>query len=119
LAEDQRGNAVCIVLSGNGTDGTLGLRAIKAESGMAIVQEPGTAAFTGMPDSALATGLADYVLPPAQMPEQLLEYARSPHLAHRDGEPDQPFEQALRSVVCQCTRVRWSVNGVFQSPRSQ
>ena len=99
LAEDQRGNAVCIVLSGNGTDGTLGLRAIKAESGMAIVQEPSTAGFTGMPESAVATGLADYVLPPAQMPAQLVKYARSPHVAHGDAEPDRPFEQVLRKVL--------------------
>ncbi len=74
LAADQRERAVCIVLSGTGSDGTLGVRAVKGEGGMAIAQTPGTAAYDGMPRSAIATGLVDYVLAPADMPEQLLGY---------------------------------------------
>jgi two-component system, chemotaxis family, CheB/CheR fusion protein len=77
LAQDQKERAVCIVLSGTGTDGSLGLRAIKGESGMAMVQDVQSAKYAGMPSSASATGLADYVLPPAKMPEQLVAYARS------------------------------------------
>jgi two-component system, chemotaxis family, CheB/CheR fusion protein len=80
LAEDQKGNAICIVLSGTGTDGTLGLRAIKGESGMAMVQQPQSAKFSGMPSNAIATNLADYVLPPSAMPKQLIAYAKSPSL---------------------------------------
>ena len=52
------------MLSGTGTDGTLGLKAIKGESGMAMVQQVQSAKYAGMPSSAVATGLADYVLPP-------------------------------------------------------
>ena len=74
LAQDQRERAICIVLSGTGTDGTLGLRAIKGEGGMAMVQAPESAAYDGMPRSAIATGLVDYVLPPDKMPEQLIAY---------------------------------------------
>lgn len=74
LAADQHERAVCVVLSGTGSDGSLGLRAIKGEGGMAIVQTPETAAYDGMPRSAIATGLVDYVLPPAHMPDQLLGY---------------------------------------------
>ena len=68
LGEDQKERAICIILSGMGTDGTLGLRTIKGESGMAMVQDLQSAKYAGMPSSAAATGLADYVLPPAQMP---------------------------------------------------
>src|SRR5262245_29993942 len=62
LAEDQRERAICVILSGNGTDGTLGLRAIKAECGMAMVQEISSAKYDGMPRSAIDTGLVDYIL---------------------------------------------------------
>ncbi len=74
LAADQRDRAICIVLSGTGSDGTLGLRAVKGEGGMAMVQEPQSAEFDGMPANAIATGLADYVLEPGAMPEQLSAY---------------------------------------------
>jgi two-component system, chemotaxis family, CheB/CheR fusion protein len=74
LAEDQNERAICIVLSGTGTEGALGLRAIKGEGGMVMVQEPESAKFDGMPRNALATGLADFVLPAAKMPEQLIAY---------------------------------------------
>lgn len=77
LAEDQKERSICIVLSGTGADGTLGLKAIKGESGMAMVQQAASAKYSGMPESAQATGLADFVLPPAEMPKQLLAYAKS------------------------------------------
>jgi len=80
LAEDQHEQAVCIVLSGTGTDGTIGMKAIKAEGGMAMVQKPQTAKYAGMPSSAIDTGLADYVLSPADMPRQLLAYAEGSYL---------------------------------------
>ncbi|MEW5959932.1 MAG: chemotaxis protein CheB, partial [Chloroflexota bacterium] len=74
LAQDQRERAICIVLAGTGTDGTLGLKAIKGEGGMAMVQEPESARYDGMPRSAIVTGLVDYILPPDKMPAQLLAY---------------------------------------------
>ena len=74
LARDQDDHAICIVLSGTGTDGTLGLRAIKEHSGMAMVQDERSAQHAGMPHSAAATQLADFVLPPDQLPEQLIAY---------------------------------------------
>jgi two-component system CheB/CheR fusion protein len=76
LAEDLHERAICIVLSGTGTDGTLGLKAIKGEGGLAIVQSPESASYDGMPRSAIYTGLADYVLPPDKMPEQLLSFVQ-------------------------------------------
>ena len=75
LAEDQHERAICIILSGTGSDGTLGARAIKGEGGMVMVQQPESTEYDGMPRSAIATGLVDYVLPTAEMPAQLLAYA--------------------------------------------
>ncbi|MFT4928634.1 MAG: two-component system CheB/CheR fusion protein, partial [Phenylobacterium sp.] len=74
LAKDQGSNAIAIVLSGTGTDGTLGLKAIKGETGMVMAQDEQSAKYDGMPRSAIATGLVDYVLPPNEMPAQLLKY---------------------------------------------
>ncbi len=75
LAHDQRERAICIVLSGTASDGTLGVRALKGEGGMAIAQNPESTEYDGMPRSAIATGLVDFILPPAEMPAQLIAYA--------------------------------------------
>ena len=77
LAEDQKQRAIGIILSGTGTDGTVGLRAIKAESGLTIAQEPQSAKYQGMPRSAMAAGVVDVVKPADQMSEALLAYGRS------------------------------------------
>lgn len=82
LALDQRERAVGIVLSGTGSDGTAGVRAIKGEGGMVMVQTPESADFDGMPRSAIATGLIDYEVAPGEMPAQLMAYA-----AHAYGRP--------------------------------
>lgn len=78
LSEDREEKAICIVLSGSGTEGTLGLREIKGQGGMVMVQDPSTAKYDGMPRSAKGTGLADYVLSPDRMPEQLIAYVQHP-----------------------------------------
>ena len=74
LAVDQKEKAICVILSGNGTDGTLGLRAIKAELGMAMAQDPASAEYESMPRSAIETGMVDYILAPEKMGEQLVAY---------------------------------------------
>ena len=74
LAQDQLDKAIAIVLSGTGSDGTQGVRAIKGNAGMVIVQKPDTCEYNGMPISTLATGLVDYELPPQEMPSKLMEY---------------------------------------------
>ncbi len=76
LAADQQERAICIILSGTGSHGSLGLKAVKAEGGMVMVQEPSSAGYDPMPRSAVDTGLADYVLPPGRMSEELLKYVR-------------------------------------------
>lgn len=81
LAEDQGEKAIGIILSGTGTDGTLGLRAIQGAGGVTLVQDPATAKYDGMPVSAIQSGSATYVLPVESMPEQLLGVKRS-QMAH-------------------------------------
>jgi len=78
FAQDQEERAICIVLSGTGTDGTLGLKAIKEQGGMAMVQEPESAKYDGMPRSAIATGLVDFVLPADKMMNQLIAFLQHP-----------------------------------------
>jgi len=74
LAQDQHDRAICIVLSGTGSDGALGVRAVKGEGGMVMVQTPESTEYDGMPRSAIATNMVDFVLPPSAMPAQLLAY---------------------------------------------
>ena len=81
LAQDQRERAIGIVLSGTGRDGTLGVRAIKGEGGMVMAQNPASTEYDGMPGSAIATGLVDYELQPAEMPARLIVY-----VAHAFGK---------------------------------
>ena len=69
--------AVVVILSGTGTDGTLGLRAVQAAGGVVFVQDPTDAKYDGMPRSAIRTGLADYVLPAHEIPGQLLASPRT------------------------------------------
>jgi two-component system CheB/CheR fusion protein len=75
LAQDQHEQAIGIVLSGTGSDGTLGVRAIKDAGGMVMAQTPESTEFDGMPRNALATGMVNYELPPAEMVAQLIAYA--------------------------------------------
>jgi two-component system CheB/CheR fusion protein len=90
LAADQQDKAIGIILSGTGTDGTLGAKAIKSMSGMVMVQDAQSARFAGMPCSALETGLVDYVLSPDQMPAEILTYVRGPYLS-RSPDPTPPL----------------------------
>ncbi|HOX67138.1 MAG TPA: chemotaxis protein CheB [Burkholderiaceae bacterium] len=76
LAEDQGDNAIAIILSGTGTDGTLGMRAVFGAGGLCLVQDPATAKFGGMPASAVHAGYVNQVLPVAEMPQALLAIAR-------------------------------------------
>lgn len=78
LAKDQGKNSIGIILSGTGSDGTHGIRAIKEAGGMVMVQDNETAKFDGMPRSSISTGLVDYILSPEKMPTELLNYVKHP-----------------------------------------
>ncbi len=80
LAEDRQERAICILFSGAGSDGTLGVRAVRGAGGLSIAQDPQTAQFSDMPRSAVATGMVDFVLSPDRMSEVLMNYLRHPYV---------------------------------------
>ncbi|MCM4157079.1 chemotaxis protein CheB [Gramella sp. AN32] len=87
LAEQCEERAIGIILSGTGSDGTRGIRAIKEKDGMVMVQEPTEAKFDGMPKSAINTGLVDYVLPVEEMGPELQNFISAPPVFHfEDGD---------------------------------
>ena len=100
LAEDLGDRAICIVLSGTGSDGTLGLKAVKEVGGLAMAQKPRTAKYDGMPTSAIATDMTDFVLSPEEMPAQLLSYIQ--HARHLEKDSDTqsaPYDaEALQKI---------------------
>jgi hypothetical protein len=79
LAEDQAEKSIAIILSGTGSDGMRGVRTIKENGGMVMVQDEDSAKFNGMPRSAISTGLPDFILKPSQMPRQLLSFIQRPY----------------------------------------
>ena len=81
LGDDCGVRAIGVVLSGTGSDGTQGLKAIAANGGVVLAQEPTTAQFDGMPRSAIAAGIANYVLAVENMPQVISGYARHPYVA--------------------------------------
>src|SRR3954468_23507782 len=76
LASAHDGQAIGVILTGTGSDGTLGIKAIKENGGTAIVQDPDEAEYDGMPRNAIATGLVDLVLPLSEIPEQIVRITR-------------------------------------------
>src|SRR5271156_5082911 len=84
LAEELGERAICIILSGTGSDGSVGLKAVKEKGGLVIAQDPDDAEYDGMPRSAITTGSVDLVLPVAEIPEILAKYGRQKGLAGDD-----------------------------------
>jgi len=72
--------AICIILSGTASDGTQGLKVVKEQGGMAMVQSPESAKYDGMPRSAISTGLVDFILPVEKMPAAILKYIQTPYI---------------------------------------
>ena len=90
LAEDQQERAICIILSGTGAHGSLGLKAVKASGGMAMVQDPASAEYEQMPRAALASNLTDFVLPPEKMAAALAQYVQ--HVFVKNGRSQREDE---------------------------
>jgi two-component system CheB/CheR fusion protein len=99
LADDQQERAIGILLSGTGTDGTLGVREIKAAGGMIMVQSPETAQYDGMLRSAIGTGVVDFVLPIGRMPETLLRYVRHGYLNSAPVEPPPERSDHMNAII--------------------
>jgi PAS domain S-box-containing protein len=114
LAEDQQERAICIVLSGTGTDGTLGLQAIKGHGGMTMVQTPESAHYDGMPRSAIGTGLVDYVLNVEEMPDALIKYVRHSYINHgiqRQNLPESSADDLQAVLGLLRARTRYDFRG--------
>ena len=100
LAEDCGQRAVCVILSGTGSDGSLGLAAIKEKGGLVIAQDPLEAGYDGMPQSAIATGAVDLVLPVATIAEAFLAHRRRDNLdVPLPSEPTRPLSNKLSEIV--------------------
>ena len=99
LSQDQQDKSVGIILSGFGTDGSIGLKAIKANGGICIAQDPSTAGSEGMPTSAINTGLVDIILAPEEMPEKLISYKKSSNkILKKILTPEDKTIQTLRKI---------------------
>jgi PAS domain S-box-containing protein len=94
LAEEQRERAICIILSGMGSNGSAGAQAVKAVGGLAIAQDPETAQYPSMPRHLIDQGYADYILRPSDMPDVLLQYAGHPY-ANADAR--EKFDEVHRN----------------------
>lgn len=100
MAQDQREHSIGVILSGMGSDGTLGLRAIKEAAGLGLVQEPATAKFDGMPRSAVDAGLADITAPAGELPEKILSFLRrTPLIAPSETALEDKTQNVLEKVV--------------------
>ncbi|MCI0653790.1 MAG: PAS domain S-box protein [Methylococcaceae bacterium] len=102
LADDRQEMAIGIILSGTGSHGAIGLQAIKASGGLAMVQDPDTAEYERMPQNAIATGIVDYILPPEQMPDALIKYLRHVHaggLSKAAAPPETERDQLIRILA--------------------
>ena len=99
LAQDQRDKSVGIILSGFGSDGSIGLKDIKTHGGICIAQDPSTAISDGMPISAINTGLIDMVLAPEEIPEKLIAYSNSSSkILKKILTPEDESIQSLRKI---------------------
>jgi len=101
LAAQYGERAVCVILSGTGADGSLGLKAVKEKNGLVIAQDPDEADYDGMPRSAIMTGAVDLVLPAAKIPEALVKYDRRVALARtpRNSPPQNKTQDLLPEIV--------------------
>ncbi|WPP48678.1 CheR family methyltransferase [Catalinimonas niigatensis] len=106
LAKTHGGNSIGIILTGTGSDGTLGIKEIKAQGGLTVAQDPYEAEFDGMPQSAIATGLIDLVLPLMQIPEFIIRFVTTqPQLPLLEAEQEGKESQLIQQIFAQI-RVR-------------
>jgi len=104
LADAHSKNGVCVVLSGTGADGAAGLKRVKEAGGFCIVQDPAEAEYDGMPRSAIATNLADLILPVGEIPAKILAFKQSAEKtklpeSEAENPPPELGADALREVL--------------------
>ncbi len=117
LAEECGAYAICVILSGTGADGSLGLKAVAEKGGLVIAQEPDEAGYDGMPRSAIATGAVDLVLPVAKIPEALVTYSRRTALTHaHNGARPQGMTQDWLPEIIDLLRARTAHDFTLYKP---
>ena len=100
LAQDQQQESIGVILSGMGSDGTLGLRDIKEKAGLTLAQEPTSAKFDSMPRSAIDAGVADIVAPVEELPAKIMGYLnRTPLAAEPEATVDEKMHSALEKIL--------------------
>ncbi|MBC7908057.1 MAG: PAS domain-containing protein [Rhodospirillaceae bacterium] len=99
LAADQNEHAIGVILSGMGSDGSQGLRAIKEKTGLTVVQDPANAKFDSMPRSAITAGVADIVGPAEELAERILAYLQHVPAPTAIAESDLPSQTALEKIT--------------------
>jgi chemotaxis methyl-accepting protein methylase len=100
LAEDRQDGSIGVILSGMGSDGTMGLREIKGKGGVALVQDPASAKFDSMPKSAINSGLADIIAPAEELPGKIVDYFRHPLVIAKSELPlEEKDQSALEKVI--------------------
>lgn len=116
LAEDQGENVIAVILSGTGSDGCRGVRAIKEYGGMIMVQDEKDARFDGMPKSAVSTGVADFILRAEEMPEKLLSYVKYPFLTKAENGKKLVQEESGLAAVFSMLRTKTKVDFTYYKP---
>ncbi len=109
LADDRQEHAICVILSGMGSDGTLGLRAVKEKGGLVAVQEPASAKFDSMPRSAIDTGLVDLVTIAEELPSRILDCLRHVPSGLRSAvavDAETPAQKSAFDKICILLRAR-------------
>jgi len=99
LADDQKEDAVGIILSGMGSDGSIGIRAIKEKNGIVLVQDPETARFDSMPRNAIDSGLVDIVAPPEKLPAELIHFLNHIPLVKSNLNTEVKDKSALDKII--------------------
>jgi two-component system CheB/CheR fusion protein len=105
LAREQKAAAIGVILSGSGSDGTLGLRAIKSEGGVTFAQDPKTASWPSMPASAISAGVVDFVLPAAEIAAELARISRHPYLLKNGEAPEGDGLEKIYMLLLSATGV--------------
>ena len=116
LAEDQGEHSVGVILSGTGSDGTRGVRAIKEWGGLVMVQDEASAKFDGMPRAAASTGVADFVLPPEEMPAQLVACLRHPYATRQDRQQQALTDETGLTRLFSLLRAKTKVDFTYYKP---
>src|SRR3990172_3879848 len=118
LAVDQKSKAIGIVLSGTGTDGTLGIQEIKEQGGITFVQEEKSAKYDGMPHSAILSGFADFILPIDGITEELKRIMHHPYVSPVKKETKASKDEKLFKEIFQMLRKQKEVDFSHYKPKT-